>query len=102
MNRRNSLYVAAAVILVAGLCVALAIYLTADGAAANLALEEMTGSKTYVRQLQRFGGKAAVLFDELSRWFDGLWQGKQLGVTIAWLSVFASFGLYLVARRTHD
>ncbi len=60
----------------------------------------MMGSKTYVRQLQRFGGKSAVLFDELGRWFDGLWQGRQLGVTIAWLSVFASLGVYLIARRT--
>ena len=99
MNRRNSLYLAAAVILVAGLAAALLIYVTADDEAASLALQEMTGSKTYVRQLQRFGGKASVIFDELGRWFDGLWQGKQLGVTIAWFSVLASFCVFLAARR---
>jgi hypothetical protein len=92
----------AAVILVAGLSVGLAIYLTADDSAAHLALEEMTGSKAYVRQLQRFGGKASVIFDEIGRWFDSLWQGKKLGLTIGWLSVLASLGVYLVGRNSRD
>ncbi|MFN2645143.1 MAG: hypothetical protein ABR570_09140 [Burkholderiales bacterium] len=35
---------------------------------------EPTTSKTYVRQLERFGGKAAVLFDDFNRWFASLWQ----------------------------
>ena len=87
---RTRLYATCIVILVAGLATALLIYLTADDDAASLALQEMVGSKPYVRQLQRFGGKASVLFDELGRWFDGLWRGKSLGVTIAWLSVCAS------------
>ena len=59
---------------------------------------EMTISKTYVRELQRFGGKMAVLSDELNRWFASLWQGKSLGITIAWLSVAAAAGVFLVAR----
>ena len=58
-----------------------------------------TRTKTYVRQLERFGGKAAVLFDDFNRWFAGLWQGKALGVTVAWLSVFAAAVLFAIARR---
>jgi len=63
------------------------------------AIYEMSISKTHVRELQRFGGKAAVLFDEFNRWFETLWHGKRLGVTIASLSAGASLALWLVARR---
>jgi hypothetical protein len=40
-----------------------------------------------------------VLFDELDRWFAGLWQGKSLAFTVAGISVLASLGLFLYARR---
>ena len=58
-----------------------------------------SSTKAYVRQLERFGGKAAVIFDDFNRWFAGLWQGKALGVTVAWLSVFAAAVLFAIARR---
>ena len=38
------------------------------------------------------------LFDDFNRWFAGLWQGKNLGVTIGWLSAAVSFALALFAR----
>jgi hypothetical protein len=56
-------------------------------------------SKTYVRQLERFGGKSAVLFDELNRWFVGLWAGRTLGLTIACLSAAIALALFWVASR---
>jgi hypothetical protein len=40
-----------------------------------------------------------VIFDELNRWFAGLWRGKALGVTIPRLSAGTSLALFLVARR---
>jgi hypothetical protein len=40
-----------------------------------------------------------VLFDEIQTWFAARWQGKQLGVTIAWLSAGVALGLYLAGRR---
>ena len=95
-------YAASIVILVVGVASGLLIYVTADENSINPAIEQMLDSKAYVRQLQVFGGKAAVLFDQFSRWFAGLWQGKSLGATIAWLSVFASLGVFLVARRLDD
>jgi hypothetical protein len=96
---RTRLYAASAAIFLVGVTAGILIYLLADDEAANLAIHEMQISKTYVRELQRFGGKAAVIFDEFNRWFAGLWQGKSLGVTIGWLSVFASAVVFLVARR---
>jgi hypothetical protein len=105
---QHRLRLAAVALLVVGLCASALIYLTAeDGpeSAASYAIVDGTAypmapgsSKVYVRDLQRFGGKAAVLFDELSRWFAGLWEGRSLGVTIACLSVAASIALFLFAE----
>ena len=39
-----------------------------------------------------------MIFDELNRWLASLWQGKRLGVTLGWVSVVASLGLFLIAR----
>ena len=99
---RARLHAASFVVLVVGLTAGVVIYLMAEDEAVNLAIHEMTISKTYVRELRRFGGRASVLFDEFNRWFDGLWRGKALGVTIAWLSAGTSLALFLVARRLPD
>jgi hypothetical protein len=99
---RTRLYVAALLILAAGFGAGGAIYASADEGAENLGMQELLWSKQYTRDLQRFGGKAAVLFDDFNRWFAGLWHGKSLGLTIIWLSVFASGCVYLVARRYKD
>jgi len=99
---RTRLYVAALLILAAGFGAGGAIYATADEEAENLRMQEMLWSKRYNRELQRFGGKAAVLFDDFNQWFAGLWRGKSLGLTIVWLGVFASGCVYLVARRSKD
>ena len=48
--------------------------------------------------MQRFGGKTALLFDDFSRWFGELWQGKTLAKTLAWISVLASLGIYTFAH----
>ena len=98
---RAGLYACCLIVLLAGLGSAGGIYLTAEDES-SAAMDEMTGSKMYVRELQRFGGKAAVLFDEFNRWFAGLWRGKSLGITIACISVLASLVLFLVARKLRD
>jgi hypothetical protein len=103
------LYLGCALVLVLGLCSAAAIYLTSDednraneigyvvagGEAYAIAPNQ---SRRYIRDLERFGGKASVIFDEINRWFDGLWHGKSLGVTIGWASVIVSLALFLFAR----
>jgi hypothetical protein len=65
-----------------------------------VALAEMHGSKPYVHQLERFGGKAAVMFDQLNRWFAGLWDGKQLGITMAWITLAVAGVMLFVASRS--
>ncbi len=50
-----------------------------------------------MHQLQHFGGKAAVLFDEFDRWLEGLWQGESLRITLAWISGLVSLGVALFA-----
>src|SRR6266853_6246798 len=109
MQRR--LYLCSFIILVAGLCGALLIYLTAgedtegdegseiiivDGKAYPIPL---SGTKMYRRELQRFGGKAALLFDDFNRWFAGLWHGKSLAVTVVWITAFISLGLFFLGRN---
>ncbi len=97
---RKPLYLASALVLAAGIGVGAAVYFNADEPSA--ALEDLYGSKLYVRDLRRFGGKAAVLFDELDRWFASLWEGKRLGLTIGVLSLLASGGLYFAGSRSKD
>jgi hypothetical protein len=86
-------------VLVIGLASALGLYLAADDATGSAELAEMHGSKPYVHQLERFGGKAAVMFDQFNRWFAGLWEGRQLGVTVAWITIVVAAAMFLVARR---
>jgi len=30
----------------------------------------------------------ALLFDDLDRWFKGLWRGRALAVTVVWITAF--------------
>ena len=105
---QSRLYLAAVFVLAAGLAAAAAIYATAeDDAGAAMGYAVINGqvyaisgtTKAYTHELQRFGGKAALLFDDFNRWFAGLWHGRTLALTVAWLSIGASFVLYLVAGR---
>ena len=79
------------IILVAGLCGAILIYLfaedvpddslgyvTVNGTLYPLATRD---SKKYRREVKRIGGKAALLFDDFNRRFAELWQGKALAKT---------------------
>ena len=56
-------------------------------------------SRTYRRDLELYGGKAAVIADDFSRWFVGLWHGKSLAFTVAVISIFISLGFFFAANR---
>ncbi len=105
---KKRLRLACVIVLVAGLCSAMLIYLLAEdvpddslgyaivnGTVYPLATRD---SKAYRREVQRFGGKTALLFDDFNRWFADLWQGKNLAKTVAWISVLMSLGIYLFAN----
>jgi hypothetical protein len=104
---KGRLYMMALAILALGLACGLLVYAIADEVEAEAGSYIVVDglkypiapnqSKRYVRELQRFGGKASVLFDELDRWFADLWRGKNLGITIGGLSILVSLGLFLFA-----
>ena len=102
---KRRLHFACVVVLVAGLSAATLIYLFADdvpddslgyvtvnGVAYPLATRD---SKIYRREVERLGGKAALLFDDFNRWFGELWRGKALAMTAAWISIVLALGIYL-------
>jgi len=103
--------ISAVLIAVLGFSSALVIYLTAgddgevgegdqvvvvDGKTFRIPL---ASTKSYRRELQRFGGGASLMFDDLDRWLSGLWHGRSLAVTLAWITGFVSLGLFLFARQ---
>jgi len=107
--RRTRLYLAGATILLAGWIGAAAIYASApDEDSDALGYEFVNGvaypilayeSKAYRHDLERFGGKAAIMADDFNRWFSGLWVGKHLAYTLATLASGGALLCFLVARR---
>ena len=102
------LYRICATILAVGLCGGILIYFVADEApesAVSYILVEGTAypvapqqSKRYRRELEQFGGKMSLVFDDFSRWFEALWRGRSLGVTLGSISAVVSFCIFLFAR----
>jgi hypothetical protein len=94
---------------VVGLLGALLIYVRADDSDADENVQivivdgkaykvPLASTKTYQRDLRRYGGEAAVLFDDINRWFATLFRGRSLAIITACVTVFVSVGLFLVAR----
>src|SRR6185436_16235708 len=106
---KRRLNAAGLAILALGLAAALLIFLVADEAPPDAVGYVVAAdgksypvapnqSKRYMRDLERFGGKSSVIFDEIDRWFASLWRVKNLGVTLAWLSAIAAVALFLFSR----
>ncbi|HZC77470.1 MAG TPA: hypothetical protein VE258_06955 [Ktedonobacterales bacterium] len=97
----------ALVVLIAGLAAGAAVYLLAEEPEATAYVivgdtaypVDPSTSKAYRRQLERYGGKAALLFDDINSWIAARFQGKQLGVTIAAASAAAALIMYLGAKQ---
>ena len=94
-------------ILVIGLVTGAAIYVLADEPEATAYViigdtaypVDPTTSKAYQRQLERYGGKAALLFDDINRWLAARFEGKQLGIAVAAASVAVALIVYAFAGR---
>jgi hypothetical protein len=106
---KKRLYAACALVLAAGIACAAWIWVQAgdgpdlsgayqivivDGVPRAIAPNE---SKAYMRELQRYGGRMSVIFDDIDRWWSGLWHGRSLALTVASIAVLVSFALYFVA-----
>jgi hypothetical protein len=94
------LKLAAAAVLLIGLSSGLAIYLAADDDAGNMLVDEFLNSKKYRHEVEAYGGKASLLADEFSRWFQGLWHGKTLGITVGCITLLVAVVLALIARHS--
>jgi hypothetical protein len=79
-------YLVTAGILLTGLGSALVIYLTA-GEIPDNPFAEYENSKRFSLEVQRMGGKMALVANDLTSWFAGLWQGRQLAWTVAGLTI---------------
>jgi hypothetical protein len=105
----ESLILIGAIIMLVGLSSAILIYqLAEDDSDSVLGYEIIDGSaypirpedsRMYRRDLELYGGKAAVVVDDFSRWFGGLWHGKSLAFTVAGISIFISFVFFFAANR---
>ena len=106
---RESLILIGILIILIGFGSAILIYQTADDDSDSvLGYEIIDGvaypirpedSRAYIRNLELYGGKAAVVVDAFSRWLVGLWHGKSLAFTIAGISIFIAFVFFFVANR---
>lgn len=106
---RESLILIGAIIMAVGLGSAIWIYQsTGDYSGSILGYEIIDGtaypiapedSKVYRRDLEHFGGKAAIVVDDFSRWFIGLWHGKTLAFTVSFISIFTSLLFFFIANR---
>lgn len=93
-NKHYCLNLISAIILLVGLGSAGLIYVTAQDESDSDLEYKIIGdkmypvipSKMYVHNLEVYGGKGLVLADDVIRWFYGLWYGRSLAVTIAWIS----------------
>jgi hypothetical protein len=95
---RRPLYIALG-ILALGWGIGIPIYLSgADDD--SVPFEMTTDSRRYVYQLERLGGKSAVLYSELYDAFSSLWRGSRLGITIGVLSCLVALVYYRSATRT--
>lgn len=88
-----------AIILVAGLVGSLCIFLAADDVvdpAENMLGSDLDESRKYLRFLENYGGKANVLAHEMFLWFAGLWHGRNLAFTLAFLTTIVAFWFFFV------
>ncbi|MBF0482816.1 MAG: hypothetical protein HQK81_15290 [Desulfovibrionaceae bacterium] len=94
-------------VLLTGLCAAVVIYLAAgvtgvsgdarlDAGNAGQAQSEI--SKSYVRNMELYGGKANVMAYEMRLWIDGLFQGETLAYTVGLASLAVALVFFLLAR----
>ncbi len=93
------LYLLGAFILAAGWIAGALIYMTAAAGDGGDLAYGAGYDRQYEFELERIGGKAAVLAAEFSQWFSDLWHGRQLAFTVAILCTAVAFLCFLVARE---
>jgi hypothetical protein len=109
---RVRLYLAGVLIFVAGLTAAALVYWKAGDDINNALSYEYIGgnvypvepqdSKRYIHDIELYGGKAAVVVDEIDRWLASLWHGRRLAYTLVIVSIGAALACFFAADRLSD
>jgi hypothetical protein len=93
LSRRRR--VVAGALLLTGLGIALAIFLTAAAVPADPLGADPGNSKQYLREMELYGGKANLLASEFREWLESLLHGRRLAGTVVFVTL-AVVLLYLV------
>lgn len=82
--------------LVGGLGFGLFVHLTTpESVVSPVSLDRL---KVQERQLEIIGGKFAVEAARFQAWFDGLWVGRNLGLTVAVIGVVVALACFWIGR----
>jgi hypothetical protein len=104
LQKRSTLNLIGAIILVVGLGSAAFIYqkagndLYGEGEDVNAQLIMLQNSKLYRHNLEVFGGKLNVMMYDFRIWFLSLWQGESLAFIIACSSLVIAVGVFYTAN----
>lgn len=85
-------------ILVAGLLLAIGIYVTAISAPPNPLGYDPEDTKRYLREVETYGGTANLLATQLREWFGSLWHGERLAYTVAVLTLISAWAFWFFSR----
>lgn len=96
LNPLTRCYAVTSAILASGFSCALVIYLTSGEAPEN-PFAEYENSKRFAHEVERMGGKTAIIANDLSKWFAGLWHGEKLSYTVAVITIVIAAVYYFVA-----
>jgi hypothetical protein len=88
-------------VLAIGLCAAAAILVLAPPDVEDQPgpyVASVDNSKRYQLELERIGGRSAVVAAQFNEWFESLWHGRRLAGTVAALSAVFSLLVFLAAK----
>ncbi len=88
-------------VLAAGLAVAAVVFVVAppEGAAESGAyVASVDNSKKYQLELERIGGRAAVVAAQFNEWFAELWHGRRLAGTVVVISAVVAALIRLAGK----
>lgn len=79
------------IILALGFAAAIVIYLTAQPPPENPLGYDPMDTKKYLHDLEVYGGRANVVAAEFMDWFASLWHGQRLALTVAVITLLATW-----------
>jgi hypothetical protein len=98
IDRQTRLRIISTTIAIAGLSSAILVYFSAGQVPGNPFGYEPEDTKQYLHDMEVYGGKANVLAADFRHWFNGLWHGKSLAFTLAFIAVLLAAGLRIAAK----